>query len=266
MAASKETDPNARLALLRQWRTQYPATDFVVEGRQLEVGAYVQLRKYQEAFDAAKLILGDDPKNFSGLYYSILYVPVVAQSNATPEALAQGEQASNTLLDLMAQNGLPSNITEQGWKGVSPAVEAVAHRTLGWIALKRQNWTLAEAELLKSLGILGADGMADYFLGSALVYSRDPQQVSAALFYFARAGAYEGPGAMSADGRKDALAYVSAQYRKFHGSDEGFDVLLETARGQVFPPAGFKVKSAGEIAAQNAANGQPAAGNSQRQK
>ena len=265
-AAAKETDASARLALLQQWRTQYPASDFVVEGRQLEVGAYVQLGKDQEAFDVAKLILADDPKNFSGLYYSMLYAPMVTRSNATPEELAQGEQASNTLLELMAQNGVPSNITEQAWKGVRTVVEAVAHRTLGWIALKRQNWTLAAAELLKSLGILGADSMADYFLGSALVYSRDPQQVSAALFYFARAGAYDGPGAMSADWRKQTLDYVSAQYKKFHGSDEGFDALLETARAQVFPPAGFKIKSAAEIAAANATNGQPAAGNSQTQK
>jgi len=255
-AVTKETDPNARLALLRQWETQYPASDFVIERRQLELSAYSWISKFQEAFDAAKLILADDPKNFSGLYYSMLYAPVVTRSNATPEALAQGEQASNAFLGLIARRGTPENMTEKDWKAVRPPVEAVAHRTLGWVALKRQNWTLAEAEILKALGILGADGFADYLMGSAMVGSRDPQQVPAALFYFGRAAAYDGPGALSADARKETLEYVSAQYKKFHGSAEGFDVLLETARAQVFPPAGFKLQSAAEIAAAKPGNAQ----------
>lgn len=266
-AVTKETDPNARLALLRQWDTQYPASDFILERLQLELSAYSWIGKFQEAFDAAKSILADDPRNFSGLYYSMLYAPMVTRSNAAPEALAQGEQACNAFLDLIARRGTPENMTEKDWKAVRPPVEAVAHRTLGWVALKRRNWTLAEAEIRKALGILGADGFADYLMGSALAGSRDPQQVSAALFYFARAAAYDGPGSLSADGRKQALDYVSAQYQKLHGSAEGFDALLETARAQVFPPAGFQLKSAAELAAaQNAGNNLPAAAKSPAQK
>jgi len=73
--------------------------------------------------------------------------------------------------------------------------------------------------------------------------------MTTALFYFARAATYEGPGALSAADRKNVMAYVQRAYKGFHGSDEGFNNLIAAAKSSALPPPeGIHIKTATELA------------------
>jgi tetratricopeptide (TPR) repeat protein len=245
-AITKDTTAKSKLEKLQQWEKQYPTTDYNKERRMLFLTTYVALNQPQQAVSVAKQILADDPKNFSALYYIMFFTRALAGSNPTPEILDQGEKAAKAILENI--NTPPPNVTEEQWKTARTDVENLAHTTLGWIELQRKNWEAAEAELQKSLQINPNNGEVDYLMGTAIASEKKVEKMPQALFYFARAASYEGPGALNPDGRKQVLTYVQKAYKTYHGGDDGFNELLAAAKSSPTPPADFKIEDAATIA------------------
>src|SRR5262249_6066533 len=141
----------------------------------------------------------------------------------------------------------PPNVTEEQWKKLRPDIELLAHVDLGFIAMQRKNWDVAEADFQKSLQLNPNNGQVDYWMGFVIASAKKIERVPTALFYFARAATYDGPGAMDPSGRKQALDYVKRQYKSYHGGDDGFDKLIAAAKSPA-PPAGFTIEDATSIA------------------
>ncbi len=68
-----------------------------------------------------------------------------------------------------------------------------------------------------------------------------------AMFYYARAGTYEGQGAADPAIRRTALDFVKRQYKTYHGSDDGFNDLIAAAKSSPTPPADLKIADAVSI-------------------
>jgi tetratricopeptide (TPR) repeat protein len=161
--------------------------------------------------------------------------------------LDQGDKAAKALLAILDK--VPPNFTEEQWKTQKPQIEALAHATLGWVAFQKKSWQAAEAEFQKTLQLNPNDGQVDYSMGTAIASEKDVAKMPTALFYFARAATYDGPGALSPADRQRAMGYVQRAYKGFHGSDEGFNNLIAAAKSSALPPAGgITIKTATEIA------------------
>ena len=245
-AITKDSNPKTKNEKLQQWLKQYPQTDYVTERRTLLLATYFQLGMAKEAVDVAKQILADDPNNFSALFITVSFTQALAGGNPTPDVLDQGGKAATALLANLDKT--PPNFTEEQWKNQKPQIEALAHTTLGWVALQRKNWQPSEVEFQKTLQLNPNDGQVDYYMGTAIASEKDPAKMPAALFYFARAATYEGQGALNPAGRQQVMGYVQRAYKGFHGSDEGFNNLIAAAKSSALPPADFKIKNATEIA------------------
>ncbi len=245
-AITKDTNPKTKLDKLQQWLKQYPQTDYVNERRTLLLATYFQLGMAKEAVDVAKQVLANEPNNFSALFITVSFTQALAGQNPTPDVLDQGESAAKALLAILDK--IPPNFTEEQWKNQRPQIEALAHTTLGWVALQKKNWSPAEAEFQKTLQLNPNDGQVDYYMGTAIASEKDPAKMPTALFYFARAATYEGAGALNPAGRQQVMAYVQRAYKGFHGSDDGFNNLLAAAKAAALPPADFHIKNATEIA------------------
>jgi hypothetical protein len=111
--------------------------------------------------------------------------------------------------------------------------------------MQRRSWDAAEVEFQKSLALDPNNGEVYFFMGTVLAAEK---KMSPALFYFARASTYDGPGSLPPDGRQRALDYVKRAYKGYHGSDDGFNDLVSAAKGQAAPPGDYHIRSAGEIA------------------
>ncbi len=244
-AIAKDNNPKTKLEKLQQWLKQYPQTDYTTERRALLLATYFQLGMAREAVDTAKQVLADDPSNFSALFILVSFTQAVAGQNPSADVLDQGEKAANALLANLDK--VPPNFTEEQWKTQRPQVEALAHTTLGWTALQRKNWQAAQAEFQKTLQLNPNDGQVDYYMGTAIASEKDPAKMPTALFYFARAATYEGPGALNPTGRQQVMGYVQRAYKGYHGTDEGFNNLVAAAKNQPLPPADFRIKSATEL-------------------
>jgi hypothetical protein len=75
---------------------------------------------------------------------------------------------------------------------------------------------------------------------------------SAALFYYARAAAYDGPGGLGAPQRQGVQSEVQNMYNIYHGSTQGLSDLLAAAKNAPNPPDGFHIKSKSELAKEGA--------------
>src|SRR5271163_1262812 len=129
-AIQADTTPASRLDKLNQWKDKYPQTDFDLQRRQLFLATYVALNQPAKAWDAAKDVLAADPKDFTGLYYTMLLTPLIP--SATPEQIDAGSKAANALLSggLDAQFDpakKPATVTDAQWTQTRTAVEEACH-------------------------------------------------------------------------------------------------------------------------------------------
>jgi len=246
----KDTNPKTRLDKLQEWQTKYAATEFEKQRKQLFLNTYVALNQPKDAVGEAKLILADDPKDFTSLYYTMYFTRALAGNNPTPDVLDQGEKATTALLANI--DTPPPNVTADQWKGARTPVETLGHSTLGWIAMQRKMWDAAEGEFQKTLAMDPNNAEVDYFIGTVIASEKNPQKMPVAFFYFARAATYEGPtGALPQAGRQQVLDYVKRAYKGYHGSDEGFNDVLTLAKAQAAPPPDYHIRTAKEIAEEN---------------
>lgn len=249
---TKDNNPKTKLEKLQQWEKQYPMTEWIKERRTLFLTTYAANNDGKNTVDEAKQILAEDPKDFTALYYTMLFTQPLYGQSQTPDILDGGEKAAKAILENI--DTPPPNVTAEQWAKLRPDVELLAHKNLGFIAMQRKNWDASEAELQKVLTMSPNDAAVDFQMGTAVASEKKVDRIPIALFYFARAATYSGPGELPAAGKTQALTYVQKQYKNFHGSDEGFNDLLAAVKANPTPPAGFAIKNANEIAQASAAN------------
>jgi len=246
--AVKATDPNKKIELLLTWKQKYPESDFKDDRQVHLMETYAQLSKFTDAIGAAKDLLAMDPKNLRALFYINNLTPIAyPQGNPPPDALDTAEKAANGLINAE----MPPGTKAEDWAKAKADLEVRAHKTLGWVAWQRKNWDVAEQAFTKSLQIEPNQGETAAWMGSALVASRNPEKQAPALYAFARAVVVDPTkGGLPEPARKAMDTYLTKVYRSYHGSDEGLDQLKEQAKASALPPAGFSIKTAGQIAAE----------------
>jgi len=241
---TKETDNNKKLSLLDSWKQKYPSTDFKQERLQLYLTTYQGLGQPAKMIETAKEMLANDPKDLQALYWIAFLTPTM--NNTSPEALDQAEKAGNGLL--AAEK--PPTTSETDWQKAKKDMEALGHKTLGWVAMQRKNNEQAEQEFTKSLQVNPNAGEVSYWLGTVILAEKKPERQSEALYHFARAASLpQSQGGLTDQGRSQIDSYFTKAYTNFHGKDDaGLSQLRATARQNAFPPADFKIRSSAELA------------------
>ncbi|HVN07310.1 MAG TPA: hypothetical protein VMT86_22980 [Bryobacteraceae bacterium] len=247
-SATKEKDPNKKLALLNTWKEKYPESDFKQERLLLYLTTYQSLNQAAKMVDTAKDLLTIDPKDITALYWITFLAPSL--NNTSADGLATTTQAANGLLNAEK----PANTKDEDWKVAKTNLDAIAYKTLGWVAMAQKNNADAEQDLKKSLAANPNAGEATYWLGQVVlarsIAEKKPEMQSEALYYFARAAAYDGQGALDPALRKKVDDYLTKAYTTLHGDTTGLADLKTMAKANPMPPADFKIKTAAEIAAE----------------
>jgi hypothetical protein len=238
---TKEASPAKRLELLNQWNEKYAASEFKLERQLLYLDTYQKLGQAPKMIEAAKQVVAIDPQNVTALYW-IAYL-TTSLNNTAPDALDAGEKAAQALIN--AQK--PAATPEADWAKAKQDLAALGHKTLGWVNMIRKNGPVAQQHFIEALKLNPNAGEIAYWLGQTIVAEKKPETYSAALFYFARAAAYEGPGALPPEGRKQVDDYLTKAYTGFHGDTSGLAELKAKAKTQAIPDPSFKVASVREI-------------------
>jgi hypothetical protein len=178
------------------------------------------------------------------LFALVETTPHDAQSPNYRERLAAGQAAALSLLRMER----PAGLSVAEWSRMT----TLSERTLGWTLFQQRRFLEAIPILEKYLASSPADAEVSYWLGTAAVKMFEIQTdkelkrkyVDACLFHFARAAAYEGPGAMPVTARSRLNTFVRRTFEINYDSAGDSSPLLElisVAKNSALPPADFKI-------------------------
>lgn len=268
---AKTPDPNAWLSVLDKWKTQYPQSDYADVRRQVYLSAYLQLNHPRDAFNAAQDVLKDNSNSLLALSAIVGYVYQLVPANRAQMSaqmvadLDAAEKAATHILDnldpVYSKENRPPEMTDDAAMKAKPELRAFAQKTLGYVALQHEENGKAQTELTKAIQLDPSQAQVSYWLGKAVLAQNKtkPELQPVALYDFARAAAYDGPGGLPSADRKQVQDYLTRIYAQFHGSNDGLDKLLASAKVSALPPAGFTVPSKTEVENQRIAAEEAAA-------
>jgi tetratricopeptide (TPR) repeat protein len=246
---TKEQNANTKLGLLEQWKQKYAASDYKDVRGKLLVDTYRQLNNAKGMLAASKEYAADFPKDVYGYVWINLLTISMADSSA--DALDGGEKAANGMLGIVDEffspAKKPANIDDATWKKQTGDTQAMAYRTLGWVSMQRNQFDKAETAFGEVLKRTPADAQASSWMGTVILRQRKYEKQAVGLFHVARAGSYDGQGALPEAQRKTWLDYLTKTYINFHGDRSGLDEIIAKAKTDALPPEGFKIESKDEI-------------------
>jgi tetratricopeptide (TPR) repeat protein len=244
-------DPKLWLDALDKWAKQYPQSELGDIRRQLYLESYRQLGRTREAFNSAVEVLRDNPNNLFAL--STIVGSIYQLTSPSTADLDVAERATTTVLanldGIYAKENRPAEMTDADTTKAKPEMRVFAQKTAGWIDWTRKDFARAEVELAKAIALDPKQAQVSYWLGDAMLEQNktNPEKQPVALFYFARAAAYDGPNSLPPSDRKNLMTYLNTAYVKYHGSEEGLAMVVGSAKSFAAPPPGFQIKSAAQI-------------------
>jgi hypothetical protein len=217
--AQKETQPLKKLELLTAWKEKFPSSEYEDLRKQMFLQTYSQI--LQSAYST------QDPTQLD------------ADTKVARDVLAN--------LDALFANK-PEKVSDADWATVKKQIQLLAQNVPGYAAWQRKDLPTAEEEFTKSLQAEPNQPQVSLWLWSIVASQRKPEKYSFALYEYARASAYDGPGALDAAIRQKAKTDFESIYTKFHGSNEGMSGVEDQAKAAALPPPGFKILSKSEVA------------------
>jgi tetratricopeptide (TPR) repeat protein len=247
---TKEQNPTKRLEFLNTWKEKYAETDYKKERLLFYLTTYVQLNQPAKVIETAKQVLEMDPKDFTSLYYISLLT--TTQNDTSPGAVETGEKAAQGMLanldTTFAKEKKPATTSDADWTKARTDMEAIAHKTLGWVGIQKKQFDTAEQEFKKELALNPTDAQASYWLGQSIGSQKKLERTPEALWDYARAATYDGPGALPPEFRKQVDEYLQKAYKGWHGGTDGLAELKAQAKTTALPPADFKIASVKDLA------------------
>jgi Rieske Fe-S protein len=250
------------------WKQKYPESDWKDDREFYYLQALLSTQQFDKAVQFGSQLmdkdLGSMYKSNQGNIIAIYYMVTASAAslighNATPEQIAIGDKAAHKLLDFAGTYFVPANKpagqTDAQFAETRTQMEPVAKGYLlqeavqpGLDAMAKKDCPAAEAVYSKALGDYPDNSWIAFSLAGAYNCEQKPFQ---ALFEFARAAAVD-PTVKGTRNATQYAAFVKKTYVTLHGSDEGYDQLLQQAKSATLPPADFKIKTKEELDAATA--------------
>jgi len=256
---TQTTDPKARLEVLNTWQDKYPQSDYSQERLQYYVVTLSQLApndptQRQALLNKCQELLKIDPKNPLALYLVSFWGPAVGGANPSPELQSQVESAAHGFIEgadaAFAADKKPANMSAADFEKAKNFRLGAAHNALAWVATAKKDNATAETEYIASLKANPDQGPVSAQLAKVLY---DEKKVPEALFQYARASEYAGPGTtLPPNVRTQLSEFFNKAYKEYKGNAEGADQVLAQAKTAALPPAGFTIASAAKKAQEEA--------------
>jgi hypothetical protein len=268
-----DATPAARLQNLDKWKAGYPQSEYADTRQKIYLITYQQMNNHRAAFDMASEILKTDPNDLASIQEILGYVRALEPADAKATLSAQNkadletaEKVAQYLLAnadaVFAADKKPAGATDAQWAQAKPTMVKFAQFTLGYVGVEEKDNTKSEAELVKTLQADPTNAQASYMLATLLLGEQKdhPEKMPFALFEYARAATYDGPGAMDAKTRGTVDNFLTTKaYPTYHGNAQGLPELKTLAKASALPPDGFSIKSTVDLAKEDEEKRQKAA-------
>jgi hypothetical protein len=244
-AAISQTTPQAQAAAFEAYLTKYPQSQVKNDVLQRLMAAYSAFDPVK-TLDAADRVLQVDPNNLRALTIKAYFGTTQADSITDP---AQKQAALDKAADA-AQKGLaapkPQGMSDDDFAKLKASTYPIFHRAIAAAAMAKKDPATAITHLKASLASVPEDQTKvpgpllqdTYTLATAFYQSTPPDLVNCA--WFASRAATLAPEPY----KSQMMPLAKYCYRKYHGSDDGFDAVVAASQASLNPPAGFSIKPA----------------------
>jgi hypothetical protein len=246
---------------LDAWTKLAPQSDYEAERQVLYMKAYLSAKQPERAVERAAESLPRlgtlfaDPKDGPGQELQVLYnatMAVAQLKDPTPRQAAAGEDAARRLL---AFDRRPSGLNDADWSKLRSDLQSPAKAALVYLAMVPGNRAMAaqprdcaaaSAAYRRALEQYPDIAAISFYLGGALNCEKKPAE---GIYELERAAVLD-PTLGSTRDAAQVRSIADNAYTRYHGSAEGLDQLREQVKSSPWAPAGFRIRSVDEIAAE----------------
>src|SRR5579875_79171 len=237
--AIQQQNPAQKAAALEAFLQTYPNTVMKEDALELLMVAYQQAGDSQKALDAATRVLQANPNNIRALaLLAYSYRSMASQGGPQMQAnLAKAKQYGEQGLQAVQTMKKPEGMSDADFAKLHNETGAIFDGAVGFAALQEKDYATAQKDLMEAVSKESQPNIADiYPLATA---DLEAKPVNPAGFWFIVKAAMLAQGT----GQQQILAYGKSKYIRYHGSDQGWDDLVNQvkASASVTPPAGFTV-------------------------
>ncbi len=178
-------------------------------------------------------------------------VRAIGKTSPSPDLVTQVDSAahatviSSARMLRSASDKKPAQVSQADFDHAKAQAIALAHNALAWEATTKKDMATVESEYKASLQADPNQARVSAAYGQILVGEKKYPE---GLFEYARAGQYDGPGALPAAQKQAALDYFNKVYTQYHGSDDGKQALLDQAKTSALPPDNLQLTSQADAA------------------
>jgi hypothetical protein len=229
VAAVNATDPAQKVQMMESYLQKYPNSVQKETVLELLTLTYVQLNNTAQVKASAESLLQVNSNSFIALAILSnldLTRPHASESDAAT-ALREAGQLGTRGLQALQNASKPERYTDDQWEMVKSPFRVTLQLSVGAAALHAKDYTTAQQNLREVVAARPNDGYSINLL--ALAYLSPKPIVVDGLFWIAKfAASYP-----------IQVPYAKDQYVRYHGSADGFDELLASAKAAPTIPAGF---------------------------
>lgn len=257
LSALSIADPGIKAAAMEAFLAKYPASAIKIDALEQAMAAYQHAGNTAKVEEAADRLLALKPESVRALAI-VTYLRRGRATQGDPAALAELAEGARRGLDALAHWAKPTDVSDEAFAAMRKQMTAIFTGALGFATLQTKDY--AQARGYYQLAFASdPSNLQDVYQLAIADLQAEPIEVEG-LWYIAKAAvlAKDNEAAQQRIG-----TYGKARYKKYHGSEDGWDELLAAAAGQAAPPPDFakRIKPApspAEIAVQVVRENDPA--------
>lgn len=235
--AVQQQNPTSKISALEAFLTQYPNSVMKTTALEQLMATYQQAGNQAKVLDTANRVLQADACNLRALaLVTFISRQSVASGQNTQQALPQLTQYANKGVECMKTQQKPGGVSDTDWDNLKKQVGPIFEGGAGFAALQNKDCSNAQTNLLEAVKVQPNDIQNVYPLALAYLTCNPPDSEKG-LFFIARAANL----AAGTAGEAQIRQYLQKSYKNYHGSEEGLDTVLATAKANPLPPADFKI-------------------------
>ncbi len=238
--AIQQQDPNAKAQALEAFLQTYPNSVMKIDAAEQLMAAYQQAGNAQKMIDAANRILQMDPNNVRALAILTYTYRATTTAQNLQQNLPLIQQNATKGEQALPNMPKPEGMSDADFTKLHNELGAIFEGGLGFVALQNKNYPDAGKEFRQAVSEESQANIADlYPLAQADLESKP---VNPEGFWFIVKAANLAQG----DGKAQILDYGRKKYIRYHGSEQGWQELVNdaTSNASIMPPQGFTVAAA----------------------
>ncbi len=229
VGAVGQKDPAALISGVEAFLVQYPNSVMKEDALELLMGSYEKAGNAAKMADTANRLLQANPTNVRALAW-------LAYTNRASQNWAAAKDNATKGLQALPQMTKPDGLAQADFDKQKMQLGGLLNSVAGFSSLQLKDFAGAQKYLHAAVEANPTSLEDVYPLAIAYLTATPPDTVNG-LFFIARAASLA-----QGAGQTQITNYGLSVYKKYHGSDQGWDAVLASAKANPLPPADFTVQ------------------------